>query len=238
MSYKMMWQMTWRKVRYGLKSYLFFLIVSIIFIVVYFLFLCFADAESIYEDQNIIMLTFLYVSVLCGQSFQGVEYSKCHYLVPKTQADRKKFVRFQNYVKMTVSMLLLTLLLGIGVAIRPEAAQYLFNWYMICGVCFTVVIGCNGYSTYLLKKKKTSYSRYIVTNIITVVVISSVILGGMFLIHQVSVTFWIIGSFGILFLALLYHLYYHFRFKKVKAIYENIDKAEQRYVKRLGNTVM
>lgn len=236
MTKKMMWKMTWRKVRYGLKSYLLFLIVTILFVVIYFLSLFFMDDAS--NNQNIYVIMFLYIPVLFSQSFQAIEYSKCYYLVPRTQEDRKQFIRFQNKVKMLLSALLLSILFGTGVAIRPEAIQYLFNWYLLSGLCATIAMGCNGYSTYLLKKKKSSYTRYLITYIITVVIMSAILFAGMFLVDETSIEVWIIGSIGTIVAALAYNLFYYFRFRRVEAIYENIDKDEQRFTKRIGSSVM
>lgn len=236
MSKKMMWKMTWRKVRYGLKSYLFFLIITILFVVFYFLSLFFMDDIS--DTQNSCMITFLYIPVLLSQSFQAIEYSKCYYLIPRTMEDRKRFIRYQNKVKVLLSILILSTLFVIGVVIRPEAIQYLFHWYLLSGLCVTIATGCNGYSTYLLKKKKSSYVKYMVTYSITVVIMSAILFAGMFLVNKISIQLWMVGSIAIMVFALAYNLFYYFRFRKVEAIYENIDKDEQRVTKRIGSAVM
>ena len=238
MSFKMMLKMMWLKVRYGVKSYLFFLLATILLIIIYFINLIVFDAEEVTVHQSMFMVTFLYVPVLIAQAIQAVEYSKCYYLVPRTSQERKKYMIFQNLIKMLCSFVGITILLGIGIRIQPSAAQYLLNWYLLSGISFTVVMGASGYSTYYLRKKQISYKRYIVSYTITVIVMSGIILGGMFFVNQKSIQFWMMISVGTFLAALCYNLYYYVRFRKVDADYENINREEKRFFSRTTNSMM
>lgn len=238
MSSKMMLNMMWLKVRYGVRSYLFILIASILIIILYFINLILFDIEEAATNQSTFMVTFLYVSVLISQAIQTVEYSKCYYLVPRTSKERKKYMIFQNLIKMLCSFGVTTILLGIGIAIQPSATQYLFNWYLLSGISFSVVMGASGYSTYYLKKKQVSYKRYMVSYAFTVIVMCGIILSGMFFMSQKSIQLFRMISVGTLLAALGYTLNYYVRFKKVEANYENINREERRFFSRAGNSMM
>lgn len=238
MSYKMMLKMMWLKVRYGMKSYLLFLIGTVAFIAIYILDLLVMDPTDPSQYQSMFMVTFLYVPVLIGQAIQTIEYSPCYYLVPRTSKERKKFIVFQNVVKMILSFLGITILYVLGIAIQPKAIEYLRYWYFLTGISFSVVVGASGYSTYYLQKKKLSYKAYIISYIITVVVMCAIILGGMFFINQNSIRFGMRISIVAIPASLCYNLYYYVRFRKVEAVYENINREEKKFCSRASNCMM
>lgn len=238
MSSKKMLKMMWLKVRYGVKSYLLFLIGTILFIIIYFINLIMYHSEEVATHQSMFMVTFLYVPVLISQAIQTVEYSKCYYLVPRTSKERKRYMIFQNLFKMICSFVGTTILLGIGIAIQPSAAQYLLNWYLLSGISFAVVMGASGYSTYYLRKKQVSYKRYMVSYVITVIVMSGIVLSGMFFVNQKSIQLWMMISVGAFLAAVCYNLYYYVRFQKVEADYENINREEKRFFSRTSNSMM
>lgn len=237
MSRQKMWKIMWLKVRYGWKSYLFYLFATILFITVFLLSLRFSDDE-LNEMQSLYLIGFLYVPVAINQAIPTIEYSKCYYLVPRTSKERKRFIRFQNHMKMLFSVVLLTILLGVSTALRPEAFGYLLSWYMISGVAFTLVMGCNGYSMFHRKKKKKSYASYMVTYIITVIVMIAIMYGGMYLMKKIAVYLWMLGGVAIIVVALAYYMYNAIRFRSIDASYENIDNAEQRFMTKMSNSMM
>ena len=238
MSYKMMLKMMWLKVRYGVKSYLFFLLGAIVFISIFIINLLVLDAADVIENQSMFMVSFLYISVAIAMAIQTIEYSPCHYLVPRTSKDRKKFIVFQNLIKMILSFLGTTILFIIGITIQPMAAEYLFYWYLLTGISFSVILGANGYSIYYFKKRKISYKAYIVMYTITVIVMCAIIISGMFFINQKTLQYGKLISFVGFFSSIGYHMYYYVRFQKVDAFYENINREERKFSSRGSNSMM
>lgn len=230
--------MMWKKAKYGIKSSLLFIMITILFIGIYLAFLITSDIEEIHEAQSILMLAFLYIPVSVNQSFQVIEYSKCYYLIPRTAKERKQYLQFQNIVKMILSILGSTVLLVVGMVIRPQAIPYLFVYYLICSVSITLIMGISGFSTYYYKKKKVSYQRYWIRYVLTVISVLIVMLPMMFINFASSYRLGIVASVVSVIASIIYSMYYWIRFQKVNVNYENIDKNEEKFTKRFQSSVM
>ncbi len=234
MSYRMMWKMMWIKARYGIKSYLFFLFATILFLLMFFLQLALSNRYDLYDNQSTFMIGFLYIPVLINQAMQTMEYSKCHYLIPKTAKERKRFFIFQNVVKMIMGLVGTTGLYFLGCWINPTAEPYLFNWYLTTGISCVLVSGVGGFTNFYVAKKKRSYRMYLANYSITVIVMLIILFWSMFFTDN---KYYLYVKYGVIFISFVYALYYFVRFVKVCATYENINKEEHKFTSRTGNCI-
>ncbi len=234
MSCGMMWKMMWFKARYGVKSYLFFLFATILFVALFFLQLALSNTYDLYDNQSNFMIGFLYIPVLINQAMQTMEYSKCHYLVPKTASERKKFFVFQNIVKMIMGLVGTTVLYFLGCWINPAAKSYLINWYLTSGISSVLVAGVGGFTNFYVTRKKRSYGMYIANYSITVIVMLVILFVSMFFIEN---KYYMYVKYGVVFISFVYALYHSVRFIKVSATYENINKEEHKFTSRVGNCI-
>lgn len=238
MTKKMMWNMMWKKAKYGIKSSLLFIIITVLFIGMFLTFLITSDSEEIHEAQSIIMIAFLYIPISVNQSFQVIEYSKCYYLIPRTAKERKQYLQFQNIVKMILSILVSTILLAVGMVIRPQATPYLLVYYLICSVSVTLITGISGFTTYYYVKKKVSYQRYWFRYVLTVISVLIVMLPMMYINIASSYRLGIVATVVSVIASIIYSVYYWIRFQKVNVNYENIDKNEEKFTKRFQSSIM
>ena len=238
MSYKNMWKSLLLKVKYGFWSYALYLGLTIFFISVYFVTMIQSDAKEFEDMQSLVMLVFLYIPVNLNLMIQTIEYSKCYYLVPRTNEERKRFMVFSNIVKMISSLVLITLVLAISLRFHPEASAYLIRTYLYAGVAFTIALGCNGYGIYRKNKKQQSYKAFMIRYVLSIVLITAVTLAVFAFSKKADSFMGKYGAYIILLLAIGYHGYVYIRFRKTEAVYENIDRNERRIMTRMGSRML
>ena len=238
MSYKEMWKTACMKARYGFMSYVFYSAISVMFIVFYFFLLLTTDSSEAHDLNTIQLMAFLYVPMNINLMFQSIEYSKCWYLVPRTGQERKRFIVFENVVKMISSSIVLTIMLAISILVRPESAREFVNTYLFAGISFTVIMGTNGYCMYKKRKKKQTYKQYLIKYTISVVVVTALILGMYFLLNNQESFLGRNAAYIMTAGSCLYHLYAVLKFHKASAIYENIDRNEQKFMSRMGSRML
>ena len=233
MSNQLKWKITLTKMRYSWKSYILFLIFTIVFIAIY-LFQVFT-AETKYMQQNIYFafVVFLYIPLCFSQALQTLDYSLCHYLVPRSQQEHKEFIIFQNLVKMIFSLIGNTILLFIGIIITPSIWKMLLEAYIWGGIVMTLFVGIQGYSSYYdEKKKKKPYWFYSLRYLLGILLGTGIVLLGDSIINNTR-NEWRIGA-GILtsIFAIGMNIYKIKKYKKADVRFENINREEQRLNKK------
>lgn len=232
MSYKLMNHLIWQRARYAWRSYVLFSVASFLFLVIYFMMLIQASIEEIGKAQNMFFIAFMYCVAPIGKAIEPCEYSKCYYLVPKTEQERKRFVRYQNLVKMIISFIVCTIVLVIGMLLRPEVKQYLISSYLMGGCAFILVNGVCGYSSFYVSKRK-SYAIYLIKYWFTVVAMCLIMSVGQFSGFFLSKKHVMWLTIATLLCSIIYHIYYRIRYRKANVIYENINKEEKRLCKSM-----